>query len=142
MEISGRRPMFQWELKGLRRFSWLKVQYIASLASSYLSHTYFVFHDFSNLLCICFSASTDVPVSLTLSGSSFNCNFACFAFPQKNESKLPCFFLFSINKRANEICINKYGGQFKHVYCQMQQRRSLAYVFTRPANHNACYRNN
>ena len=120
---------------------WHKVQYIASLASSYLSHTYFVFHDCWNLLCIGFSASTGVPVSLTLSGSSFNCNFGCFALLQKNESKLPCFFLFSINKCGNEIFMNKYGGQFKHVYSQMQQRRSLAYVSTCPANHNACYRN-
>ena len=115
--------------------------YIAFLALSYLSHTYFVFHDCWNLLCVGFSASTGVPVSLTLSGSSFNCNFGCFALLQKNESRLPYFFLFPINKHANEIFMNKYGGQFKHVYSQKQQHRSLAYVFTHPANHNACYRN-
>lgn len=60
------------------------------------------------------SASTGIPVSLTLSGSSFNCSFGYLGLLEKNESKLPCFFSVFHIKINMQIFINKYGRQFKH----------------------------
>jgi len=79
--------------------SWLYVQYIASLVLSYLSHMYLIFHDFWHFLCFSFLAFPGGPVSLTLSASSFNCNFG-FGFTEKRKPNV-FFLFFPSNKVAN-----------------------------------------
>ena len=96
--------------------------YIAFLASSYLSHTYFVFHICWNLLCVSFSASTGASFVLKLREScngvawwehcTVHCNIVLFledffsldVFSTYSSSTLKLLLLFTLEASRRLMC--------------------------------------